>query len=94
MYIQQKRYEEAYCLLQQLLYYAETMNRTYILMELHLLLAVVQYRTGQEEWRENLQACVSQAESYHFVRLLSREGSVLLSMLEEGEPTWKDRFIP
>lgn len=67
------------------------MNRTYILMELHLLLAVVQYRTGQEEWRENLQACVSQAESYHFVRLLSREGSVLLSMLEEGEPTWKDR---
>ena len=91
VYIQQKRYEEAYCLLQQLLYYAETMNRTYILMELHLLLAVVQYRTGQEEWRENLQACVSQAESYHFVRLLSREGSVLLSMLEEGEPTWKDR---
>ena len=60
-------------------------------VELHLLLAVVQYRTGQEEWRENLQACVSQAESYHFVRLLSREGSVLLSMLEEGEPTWKDR---
>lgn len=91
VYIQQKRYEEAYCLLQQLLYYAETMNRTYILMELHLLLAVVQYRTGQEEWRENLQACVSQEESYHFVRLLSREGSVLLSMLEEGEPTWKDR---
>ena len=91
VYIQQKRYEEAYCLLQQLLYYAETMNRTYILMELHLLLAVVQYRTGQEEWRENLQACVSQAESYHFVRLLSREGSVLLSMLEEGKPTWKDR---
>lgn len=91
VYIQQKRYEEAYCLLQQLLYYAETMNRTYILMELHLLLAVVQYRTGQEEWRENLQACVSQAESYHFVRLLSREGSVLLPMLEEGEPTWKDR---
>ena len=91
VYIQQKRYEEAYCLLQQLLYYAETMNRTYILMELHLLLAVVQYRTGQEEWRENLQACVSQAESYHFVRLLSREGSVLLSMLEEGEPIWKDR---
>ena len=91
VYIQQKRYEEAYCLLQQLLYYAETMNRTYILMELHLLLAVVQYRTGQEEWRENLQACVSQAESYHFVRLLSREGSVLLSMLEEGKPTWKDQ---
>ena len=91
VYIQQKRYEEAYCLLQQLLYYAETMNRTYILMELHLLLAVVQYRTGQKEWRENLQACVSQAESYHFVRLLSREGSVLLSMLEEGEPIWKDR---
>ena len=68
------KYEAAYCLLQQLLYYAQVMSRTYILMEVQLLLSIVQYHTGQKQWKDTLQQCITKAEEYHFVRLFSRAG--------------------
>ena len=89
-YLQTGRYEAALGLLEQLLYYAEKMKRTYIRMETELLLSVALYRLGREEWRETLQACVSRAESYHFVRLFSREGGAVLDLLETGNLIWKE----
>ena len=90
VYIQSGKYEAAYCLLQQILYYADHMNRTYIHMEATLLLAYVQFCMGQEQWKENLQECISRTEEYHFVRILSREGPLLLAMLEKSKFVWKD----
>ena len=81
---------EALALLEQLLYYAEKMKRTYIHMEASLLLAIALYRAGREEWRETLQGCVTQAESYHFVRLFSRECGTALDLLETADLTWQD----
>ena len=90
IYIQMGKYEAAYCLLQQLLYYAQVMSRTYILMEAQLLLAIVQYHTGQEQWKETLQQCITKAEEYHFVRLFSREGTAIHPLLEKEKFVWKD----
>ena len=68
VYLQQGKYEAACNLLQQLLYYAREMKRTYIYIESTLLLAVTCYRMEREAWTSLLQEAVSEAESYHFVR--------------------------
>ena len=90
IYIQRGQYQAAYCLIQQILYYAEMMKRTYIYMEATLLLAIVQYQMNQPAWKETLQECISRAEEYHFVRVLTREGPVLLQMLEKDKFIWQD----
>ncbi|MBU5479845.1 LuxR C-terminal-related transcriptional regulator [Blautia sp. MSJ-19] len=91
VYISMEKLENAYCLLQQILHYAEIMKRTYIHIEGKILLAIVQYRLEQEEWKETLQECISQAESYHFIRIFSREGPALMPMFEKKKFIWKDQ---
>ena len=90
IYIQRGKYQAAYCLIQQILYYAKLMKRTYIYMEATLLLAIVQYRMNQPAWKETLQGCISRAEEYHFVRVLTREGLVLMQMFEKEKFIWQD----
>lgn len=90
VYIQMGRYEAAYCLLQQLLYYAVMMKRTYIHMEVQLLLAIVQYQTGQTGWKDTFQWCITQAEEYHFVRIFSREGPLVYPLFGKEKFIWKD----
>ncbi|EET60252.1 transcriptional regulator, LuxR family [Marvinbryantia formatexigens DSM 14469] len=90
VYLQAGRYEAALGLLEELLYYAEKMKRTYIKMEASLLLAVTLYRLGREEWRETLQSCITCAEGYHFVRLFSRECGAVPDLLEVGGIEWTD----
>lgn len=90
VYLQQGKYERACALAEQLLHYAEKMQRTYIRMESRLLLSSALYGLHREKWREVLQQCISEAESYHFVRLLSREGPLTERMLREGEFAFQD----
>lgn len=87
IYLLSGREEKALLLLQRLKYYAEVMKRTYIGMESGLLLAITMYRMGDPQWEETLQKTLAEAESYHFVRLISREGAALNRMLKET--TWK-----
>lgn len=89
IYLLMGRHDKAISLLQRILYYAEIMHRTYITMEARLLLAITQYRIGDGKWEENLQKTLTQAESYHFVRLISREGAAVNRMLKET--TWKGK---
>ena len=92
VYLQQGKYEAACNLLQQLLYYAREMKRTYIYIESTLLLAVTCYRMEREAWMSLLQEAVSEAESYHFVRVLTKEAGLWLPLLKKGtkEIRWKD----
>ena len=87
VYLLMGKYEKAVSLLQRIQYYAELMHRTYIAMEADLLLAITQYRMGNAKWEENFQKTLTQAESYHFVRLISREGAAVNRMLKETD--WK-----
>mgnify|MGYP000399827176 CR=1 FL=1 len=61
VYLQQGKYEAAYNLLQQLLYYAKEMERTYIRIESTLLLAVTCYKMDRKVWKNLLQEAVSEA---------------------------------
>lgn len=87
LYLQQGKYERAIMLLHRIQYYAEVMKRTYIRMECRLLLAIAGYRLGNEHWKEIMQECLTQAEEYRFVRLISREGAAVLELLKKG--TWE-----
>lgn len=91
VYLQKGKYEHAWKLLQQLLYYAGKMKRTYIEIEATLLLAVTRYRMGMEGWRKVLQQCITRAEEYHFVRVISREGCAVWELLKAGGFIWKDQ---
>lgn len=81
------RYEKAVSLLQRLQYYARVMKRTYVGMETELLLAITKYRMGDPQWDELFRKTLTEAESYHFVRLISREGLAVSRLLKET--TWK-----
>lgn len=56
-----------------------------------MLLAIALERDGNKTWQEELQQCITMAEEYHFVRLLSREGSGVLKLLKSGSFKWEDR---
>ncbi|RDU24887.1 LuxR C-terminal-related transcriptional regulator [Anaerosacchariphilus polymeriproducens] len=89
IYLLTGKYEKAISLLQRLQYYAEVMKRTYITMEVGLLLAITQYRLGNSRWDEIFQKTLTQAESYYFVRLISREGAAVSKMLKET--SWESK---
>ena len=91
IYLLMGKHEKAVSLLQRIQYYAELMHRTYIAMEADLLLAITQFRMGEAKWVETLQSMLMQAESYHFVRLISREGCAVNRLLKEMDWKGKDR---
>ena len=75
-----------------MLYYAKEMERTYIRIESTLLLAVTCYKMDRKEWKNLLQEAVSEAESYHFVRILTKEAGLWLPLLKKSreEIHWTD----
>jgi LuxR family maltose regulon positive regulatory protein len=89
VYILAGKYERAVNLLQRLRYYAKIMHRTYISIEAGILLSIAQYRSGDDKWDETLKRSLSEAESYHFVRMISREGAAINRMLRET--SWKPK---
>lgn len=60
------------------------MERTYIRIESTLLLAVTCYKMDRKEWKNLLQEAVSEAESYHFVRILTKEAGLWLPLLKKS----------
>lgn len=76
--------DKALSLAQKLRYYSEVMNRKYIHMESGLLMAIAQYRMGKEIWDSTFSDVMREIESYHFVRLVSREGAAVLRLLKES----------
>ena len=56
-----------------------------------ILEAITMYRMEKEGWQDILQEAVARAEDYHFVRILTREGSALWELLKAGTVTWQDQ---
>lgn len=82
VYLQNGRNEQAYHLLLKCAYYAKVMQRTYIDIEVKLLLAITQYRMGEKKWDETLGEALTKAEEYHFVRIITREGAAIRPLLQ------------
>lgn len=91
VYLLNGKYEQALGLLQKLLYYAKVMQRTYIQIEANLLLAIALYHMDWGDWKKTLQECITQAESYHFVRVISKEGGAVLKLLRAEEFVFTDK---
>ena len=91
VYLAAGRKERALLLLDKMQYYAEKMHRTYILIEVKLLSAITLYRLGKDNWQSFLQEAVTEAEDYHFVRILTKEGAALWELFKTGTITWKNR---
>lgn len=87
VYLQNGRNEQAYHLLLKCAYYAKVMQRTYIDIEVKLLLAITQYRMGEKKWDETLGEALTKAEEYHFVRIITREGAAIRPLLQAT--SWK-----
>ena len=87
VYMAQQRYDKAALTVTRLRSYASMEKRPWLQMESDLLEAIIRYRTGNPEWKTELLQLLQRAESYHFVRLFSREGAALLPLLQElGTP--------
>lgn len=90
VYLMSGKYNQACSLLEQILYYAENMDRTYIRIEAQLLLSIGLYHMHDNRWVEMMQKSISQAEEYHFVRILTREGPAIRKLIKKEKFVWKD----
>lgn len=90
IYIMNVKYDLAYGLLEKMMYYADVMDRTFIKTECMLLKAIVSYRQGDKRWAEEFDEAYRKAEEYHFVRIISREGSAVLPLLLKYHTGKKD----
>lgn len=93
VYLTGGRKEKVQLLLDKMCFYAEKMHRTYIEIEVMILSAITQYRMGRDGWQEILQRAVKKAESYHFVRIFTREGAALWELLKNGKIVWQDQIL-
>ena len=56
-----------------------------------MLLAIIEYNKSNEHWIDSLNSCISKAEEYHFLRLLTREGALIEPLLNDERIIWKDK---
>lgn len=84
------RVKKAQSLLQRLLVFARRRNRVYLGIEVTVLMAITLYRLGESAWKTLLQDAITEAEDYHLVRILVREGPVLTPLFHKGRFLWHD----
>ena len=89
-YLSTGEYGRAQSLLEKLRYYAEKCHRTYIRMEVNLLSAITKYRTGGEGKGEFFTA-LKEAESYHFLRIISEEGAAVQELFAAAGKTLMEK---
>ncbi len=63
--------------------YFEGYDRPYMRIQLHLLQAIVNRRTGKGSWKEEMESALALARRYHLVRVIASEGIGIVDMLNE-----------
>jgi LuxR family maltose regulon positive regulatory protein len=82
--------KKAQSLLQRLLVFARRRRRVCLGIEVTVLMAITLYRLGESAWKTLLQETITEAEAYHLVRILTREGPVLAPLFHKGRFLWRD----
>lgn len=80
-YIAFGEYTSAFALIEKLRYYGEKCGRTYILMELGILTAILKKRMGSD-WQEDFMQTLKTVCKYKFVRIISEEGAAAAELLK------------
>lgn len=81
-YIAYGEYIKAYALIEKMRYYAQFYDRTYILIELSILTAVVKYRMDNA-WKADFIQALEGACEYRFIPIISEEGAAVLPLIDE-----------
>ena len=71
--------------------YFDSYDRPYMRTQLHLLQALAFKRSGQGDWRAEIQAACALARRYKLVRVIADEGDPILSLLLEVHPQGRKR---
>ncbi len=82
-YLTAGKYTDALQLLGRLLDYFKSYDRTYGQLEAGILLAITQYRMGQDGWQKTLDDTLVRCEHYGFIRFIAEEGAALLPLLQK-----------
>ena len=83
-YLTTGKYTDALQLLSRLLDYFKSYDRIYGQLEAGVLLAITQYRMGQDGWQKTLNDTLVQCEQYGFIRFIAEEGAALLPLLQKA----------
>ena len=76
--------------------YFEGYDRPFMLIQLHLMQAIVCRRTGSGSWKEEMEAALTLARRYQMVRVIAVEGIAIVDMLNEmnlPEDPWSQAVL-
>lgn len=79
-----EEYDRAWRLAEDLNYYFETYERTYLWIEDVLLRAVISFRLGRPQWKTLFKQAAARAKEYHFIWILAQEGAALKPLLDKA----------
>ena len=83
LYIITGKFDRTRLLTAQLKQYFEDYDRPYMRIQLHLLQAMIDRRSGRGDWRAEMTAGVDLARRYRLARVIADEGMGVLDMLTE-----------
>lgn len=89
-YLAKNKMQEAYSLLNKMIYYADLCERNFIKMECLILLAIWEKLSNSPDWDATLCHALEMAEGYHFIRIFSREGIAVADMLKKCSYKFKN----
>lgn len=82
-YMHRHEYMIAMSLLEQMLFYTETFNRTFQHIEVLILIAIVLYRVGREKWEPSFLKALKEAEELKILRVIAEKAGAVLPLLLE-----------
>ena len=85
LYIITGKFDRTRLLTAQLKQYFEAYDRPYMRIQLHMLQAMIDRRSGRGDWRAEMTAAVELAKRYRLARVIADEGMGILDMLTELE---------
>lgn len=83
LYIVTARWQETALLTAKLRHYLDTYDRPYMRVQLHLMQALIDRRTGGDGWRGELEGALALAKRYRLARVIADEGIAVVDMLNE-----------
>jgi len=96
LYIIAARWGDIPLLTAKLRYYTERYDRPFLRVQLHLLQAMADRRTGSGDWRREMEAALGLAKRYRLARVIADEGIAIVDMLGElslPEKPWEQGVL-
>ena len=90
IYLMNGKMQQAFMLISRLMIYADLCDRKYVRMQCELMMAIWEYRQGDESWTDTFSGVLEKVEEYHFIRIVSLEGAAVIKLLKAKKWEFKD----